>query len=252
MIIRALIALFGLIWGSFLNVVACRLIENKSIIFPRSHCPSCKQHLAWYDLIPIVSWLALKGSCRSCSQPISSLYPFIELLTAALFVLLYTHVPTDYMIAYGVLFSALIVSIRTDLEHMLISRFMSVCMIPVGITLSIAGFLPITLQESFMGAFFGYAILWSIAQLFYAITHKQGMGEGDFELLAMIGSFTGVLGAWMSMSIGSFIGSILSIAYIKLSNKGPNTKIPFGPFLALGAIIFVLYNQMIFTLLFDQ
>ena len=98
----------------------------------------------------------------------------------------------------------------------------------------------------------GYGFLFGIAQLFYWLTGKHGMGEGDFELLAMIGSFAGMFGVWMSLTIGSITGSFLSIAYILITKKGPNTKIPFGPFLALGAIVTVLYNQMILTFLMNQ
>lgn len=239
-------------WGSFLNVVAYRLINHTSIIFPGSHCPNCKHALNWYDLVPVFSWLFLRGTCRYCSTPISSLYPFIELLTAALTVVLYHSIDPHYFFSYAILFSALIVSIRTDLEYMLISRLVSLCLVPVGIGLSAIGLLPITITQSILGTLFGYILLWGTARIFKALTKKEGIGEGDFELLAMIGSFTGMFGVWMSLTIGSIAGSFLSIAYILITKKGPNTKIPFGPFLALGAIVTVLYNQMILTFLMNQ
>ena len=191
----------------------------------------------------------LHGSCRYCATPISALYPFIEMLTALLFILLYHQFYFPYLFAYGILFSALIVSIRTDLEHMLISRLVSLCLVPIGIGLSIIGWLPITPLESLFGALFGYSFLWITATLFYLVTKKEGIGEGDFELLALIGSFTGVFGAWLSLSIGSIFGSSISVAYLLITKKDSQTKIPFGPFLALGAIVFVLYNQMITTLM---
>ena len=242
-------ALVGLLWGSFLNVVAYRIIRHESIAFPRSHCPHCNHTLAWYDLVPLFSWLALKGSCRYCAAPISFLYPFIELLTASLFVLLYNQFDLPYILSYGLFFSALIVSIRTDLEHLLISRLASLCLVPIGIMLAISGWLPITGTESCLGAIFGYALLWGTAVAFKRITKKEGIGEGDFELMAMIGSFTGPMGVWLTITAGSLIGSIVSVVYLVITKKAPNTKIPFGPFLALGAIVFVLYNQMITTLM---
>jgi len=158
-------ALFGLIWGSFLNVIAWRIIRQESIVFPGSRCPTCKHSLAWYDLIPLFSYLILRGSCRYCAASISMLYPCIELLTAVLFVLLFNQFDLPYVFSYGILFSALIVSIRTDLEHMLISRMASLCLVPIGIGLSIIGWLPITPLESLFGALFGYSFLWITATI---------------------------------------------------------------------------------------
>jgi len=166
-----------------------------------------------------------------------------------LFVLLYSQFDLPYLFSYGILFSALIISIRTDLEYMLISRLVSLCLVPVGVLLSTIGWLPITVLNSTLGTLFGYSFLWITATLFRLATKKEGIGEGDFELLALIGSFTGVFGAWLSLSIGSIIGSFASIAYLLITKNDSQTKIPFGPFLALGAIIFVLYNQMITTLM---
>lgn len=238
-----------MVWGSFLNVVAYRAIHSKSIIYPRSQCTYCSHTLAWYDLVPVVSWLVLGGSCRYCSSTISALYPFIETLAALLCVLVYLSPITPLFYgAYFCLFSALIISIRTDLEYMLISRFFSLCMIPLGLLLSALHLLPITLTESVVGALLGYGSLWLTATLFRALTHKDGLGEGDFELLAMIGSFTGPLGVWFALSCGSLIGSILIALYLCITKKGPNTRVPFGPFLALGAFIYVLYNELFFTL----
>ena len=216
---------------------------------PRSHCPHCSHTLAWYDLVPVASWIQLRGSCRYCSHAISALYPFIEALTALLCVLVYLSPITPLFYgAYFCLFSALIVSIRTDLEYMLISRFFSLCMIPVGLLLTALQLLPITLTQSTLGALAGYGILWLAATLFRAATGKDGLGEGDFELLAMIGSFTGPIGVWFSLLCGSLVGSVLIALYLWITQKGPNTRVPFGPFLALGAFIYILYSQLFFTL----
>jgi prepilin signal peptidase PulO-like enzyme (type II secretory pathway) len=110
-----------LCWGSFLNVVAYRILHKKSIVKPRSQCPHCNHSLAWLDLIPVLSWVYLKGRCRYCGQPISTLYPFIEILTTLVMTLLVIMAPTRYVPAYFILFSALIVTIRSDIETMLIS-----------------------------------------------------------------------------------------------------------------------------------
>ncbi len=236
--------LLSLIWGSFLNVVAYRLINEKSIVAPRSFCPHCKTTIAWYDNIPIVSWLLLRARCRHCKKAISALYPFIELLTAAAFILLYNFEPT-YFLAYALFFSALIVTIRTDLEYMLISRMVTLALLPIGWLLSYFHLLPIDLTQSLIGSLLGFFSLFFIAQIFYLLTKKHGIGEGDFDLLALIGAFTGARGVFFTLLIGSWIGSIISIAYIIIARKNAQAKIPFGPFLALGAMSYVLWHDLI-------
>ncbi len=226
-----------LIWGSFLNVVAFRWMQNKSIITPRSYCPYCKRTIAWYDNIPVLSWVLLRAKCRSCQQSISWLYPCIELLTACSLVALYMSVPSVYFPAYFIFFSALIIIVRTDLEHMLIMQAMTLYLIPVAFALSYAQLLPISLCQSILGTSIGYGSLWSIAQLYYLLTKKQGLGSGDFDLVALIGAFTGIKGILCTLFIGSWIGSIISISYLLFTRKGMNTRIPFAPFLSAGAMV---------------
>jgi leader peptidase (prepilin peptidase)/N-methyltransferase len=150
--------------------------------------------------------------------------------------------PAHYVPAYFILFSALIVTIRSDIETMLISQYMTIFIIPVGIACSYTKLLPISVWQSLSGALFGYLFLWTIAQLFLWATGKKGMGEGDFELLALIGAFLGISGAWYSLMIGSIAGSLAGIFMIRLHKATRNTKIPFGPFLALAAIAITLYQ----------
>jgi len=234
-----------LCWGSFLNVVAYRLIRDYSVIFPRSFCPYCKQPIAWYDMIPVISWLLLRGKCRNCKKTISWLYPFIEILTAIVMVALFMRVPLLYTPAYFLFFSALIVTIRTDIETFLISRFASLFLIPIGISLSLFNVLPISVLDSIIGTVVGYLFPYIFSKIFQWITDREGIGYGDFELLAFIGSFTGLAGCWMSLVIGSVIGSLYGISQFIMGRADRATKIPFGPFLAIGAIIFVLYQDFI-------
>jgi leader peptidase (prepilin peptidase)/N-methyltransferase len=231
-------------WGSFLNVVACRLIKSQSIIYPRSHCPNCKHIIAWYDNIPVLSWLLLRAKCRFCKKPISILYPFVELLTAGSLTLLYIHQP-EYFMGYALFFSALLVIVRTDLQYMLISRLSSIGMIPFAWILSYFNILPLTLSASLLGTVVGYLTLWLVAYLFYALTKKHGLGEGDFDLLALIGSFCGIEGVFISILIGSWVGTIISLAYIAISGKNIHIKVPFGPFLAFGAMSYVIWHDVI-------
>ena len=249
MIVFVLLFFFFLCWGSFLNVVAYRLIKGTSFL-GRSACIKCDHQIAWYDLIPIISYIALHGKCRHCQQSISLLYPTIELLTAITLTFLYYQIDANYFIGYFLFFSALIVTIRTDLETMLISRWVTLALLPLGFFLSITDRIQIGPINSIMGMAVGYISLWLVNTIFYALTKKHGMGEGDFELLAMIGSFTGLIGVWATILFGSVIGSIVGTLYLYYSGTlRRNAPLAFGPFLAAGALLYILFQDEI-TLLF--
>jgi len=239
----------GLLWGSFLNVVAYRLIRNLSIIRPRSYCPACKHTLAWYDLIPVISWLLLRGKCRYCKASISWLYPAIELLAACSFTVLYSTISHHYFPAYALFFSALIITIRTDIEDLLISRFATLALIPIGIACAIFGALPLDLYLSLIGIIIGYGFLWITAFLFYRFTGRHGMGQGDLELMACIGAFTGPLGVWIVLTLGTISGLIGTLIYLMLFKRSRSIKIPFGLFLAAGALVYVLYEPFFINFL---
>lgn len=231
-------------------MVAYRLISEDSLLRSRSFCPSCKKNIAWYDLFPLLSWLILKGKCRACSAQISWLYFFIEALTTlVLFALAVLNQP-HYAIAYFMFFSALIITIRTDLEHMLISRVATIFLIPFGLLFSYLDMLPLTVTQSILGFISAYLFLYAIRALYYIFTKKIGLGLGDLELLAFIGSFIGITGWWISLLIGSLLGSVFGIVYIYLYKKNKYIKIPFGPFLALGAILYVLFEENLINLIF--
>lgn len=232
-------------WGSFLNAFSYRLLHGQDIVISRSSCPKCQQAIAWYDLLPVVSWFLLRGSCRRCKQAISWLYPLIELITPLVMVPLILGTPLLYLPAYFLFFSALIVTIRSDLEMMLISRFVTLFLIPLGFAFSWFGLLPLNIWQSLAGAALGYSFLYLIATLFRIATGKEGMGQGDLELLAFIGSFTGIIGCWISLLVGSILGSLFGLTYMVISGKKKNVKIPFGPFLAFGAMTFILLNDLI-------
>lgn len=237
-----------LCWGSFLNVVAHRGITSQSLLL-RSACPHCKQQLAWYHLIPLVSWLFLQGRCSFCAHHIPWLYPFIELLTALIFIALVQTVPFHYFFAYFIFFSALIVSIRTDIEHMLLFSFFTLGLVPVGLLASALGYLPITLLESVGGAIIGGSILWLARYLFWLIKKQEGMGLGDIELLAGIGSFVGPVGVVMTLLIGSLSGSLVGLCLLAFQKQTAQLKIPFGAFLAAGAVVYVLWQKQLLALL---
>ncbi|HXW85946.1 MAG TPA: prepilin peptidase [Candidatus Bathyarchaeia archaeon] len=239
---------FSACWGSFLNVLGYRLVREESL-FGRSHCTHCHASLAWHDLIPLFSWCWLGGACRSCKSPISWLYPAVELCTIASMLLLFIRLPLIYACTYFIFFSALIVTIRSDAETMLISRYTSIYLAPLGIFASFCGLLPIGPLDSIIGAICGYGSLYIIGALFAKIRGTTGIGQGDLELLCLIGAFTGTLGCWATVCIASFAGSLYGIIYlIATGTRHAQVKIPFGPFLALGAILFVLYGDRWMTI----
>lgn len=244
-------------WGSFLNFLAYRLVHDVSFGHARSVCPSCRYQIAWFDLFPIISWLLLRGKCRNCVLPISIIYPIIELAAILVGLSVIYLIHPSYMLSSLILISALLVTIRTDLETMLISRFVTLFLIPVAFIFSLTYFgheplLAVTISESIKGAVFGYLLLFLINKIFFFLTKKNGIGEGDMELLATIGAFTGIIGAWISLMLGSIMGSVIGVLLIyNKQNSQFGTKIPFGPFLAISAIIYVLFQNQLLTILFN-
>jgi prepilin signal peptidase PulO-like enzyme (type II secretory pathway) len=244
-----LIFITFLCWGSFLNVLGHRIVHEHLDFLKRSHCPSCEHALYWYDLIPLISFLLRLGKCRYCHQAISFLYPIIEIITALSLFLLYWFFPFYLFLAYFFYFSLLIVTIRSDLEHLLVSSWVTLYTVPIPIVLSYLGYLPIPVFDSFFGALSGYFCLWSIGKLFFWWTHKEGIGEGDFEVMALIGAWTGMLGCWFSLTLGSIIGVISGIM-MQTYQDAVDIKIPFAPCLAAGSMIFVFYAKYIVYYLF--
>jgi len=218
------------------------LVTGENFFASRSFCPKCKKIIAWYDNIPIISWIILKAKCRNCKGTISALYPFIELLTAVSMTALYLTAPKQYFFAYFIFFSALLITIRTDIEYMLISRFTTLFLIPISCIFSYFGFLPITLTGSLLGILLGYGFLFAASKIFYYLRKKEGLGQGDLELLALIGAFLGPAGCWISLFLGSIAGSIYGLVYMIIC-KNKDEKLPFGHFLALGAMCYVLFGQ---------
>lgn len=229
-------------------MVGYRILRDQSIIIPGSYCPECKHCLCWYDNIPLISYFLLGGKCRYCHAKISYLYPLIELITAITLLLLIILVPSEYWAGYFIFFSALIVTIRTDLEQMLISRYATLMLVPVGWILSAIEWLPISLYESVIGSIIGYGILWGIGHIFTRITGKVGLGQGDLEMLAFIGAFTGPAGCGLTLTIASAIGALTGLLYTSIFNQKKTVMIPFGPFLALGATIYTLFQNEAFLL----
>jgi leader peptidase (prepilin peptidase)/N-methyltransferase len=241
--------ILGLIVGSFLNVCIYRLPLKKSIILPSSFCPKCGVKIKPWDNIPILSYLILKGRCRNCGERISMRYPIVELLNSVLYLFAYTHYGLSYHLFFILIFlSSMIVITFIDIDYQIIPDSITLPGILIGIiagtffmpdpfspNLSILGF-----RDSFLGFLIG-----GISFYLIAVVSRGGMGGGDIKMMAMIGAFLGWKSVFLTTFIGSVVGSFFGIFLMILKGKGRKTKIPFGPFLALGSIITLFFGNNI-------
>ncbi|MBM7556890.1 prepilin peptidase [Halanaerobacter jeridensis] len=235
-----LVFIFGLMIGSFLNVVIYRLPQEESIVFPSSHCPDCGTELQAIDLIPVVSFLWNKGHCRYCGSKISYQYPLVELLTALIFILLYhQYYLTMQFVVYALLASALIAVSIIDLQHLIIPNQITYPGIIVAFLLSF-----LNPEISYINSLLG--ILGPALLLFLiAVVSRGGLGMGDVKLIAVLGGFIGWQKALVAIFIGSIIGSIIGLYLIVVSDKGLKSKLPLGVFLSLGGLVMILWGQEI-------
>jgi len=233
----------GLMVGSFSNVCVYRIPRGESIAFPGSHCPACDHDIAWYDNIPLLSWLILKGRCRHCSGKISARYPFLEALMGISWALLAYHFgPTPQLFQAIILASLLWILTLIDLETGLLPNVLTLPGMVVGLLFAWwFGFL----FDALVGAAAGYGVFWLIARLFLLLTGKEGMGYGDFKLLAMLGAFMGWQALPFIVFVSSFMGVIIGLIYLKLAHKDRQAQIPFGPYLALAGMLWFLWGEPI-------
>ncbi len=237
------VLLFGAVIGSFLNVCIYRLPREESVAWPASHCPACRQPIAVYDNIPIVSYLILQGRCRACRVPISVQYPLVEAANAIGYVLVFWMFGfTAVACVYAALLSALIVITGTDLSHTMIPDAVTLPGIAVGLICA-AVILPIGLLDSIFGVVLGGGTLWFLAWVSPYIFGKEGMGGGDIKLMAMVGAFIGWQPVLLAIMIGSFLGSLVGGGLIAVGIMRREQYIPFGPFLAVGSILALLFHQ---------
>lgn len=230
-----LLTVFGLAVGSFLNVCIYRLPRRESLNWPASHCTSCDRPLSWYENIPIVSWLVLRGRCRSCRAAISPTYPVVEAVTGAVFLAGYFLYGVTPLLAARLLFAcAMIVLFAIDLRHRILPNVITVPGILVGIALSL--FLPPGVRSSFIGLALGGGVLYAVGEAYYRLRGVEGMGMGDVKMLAMIGAFLGWPLMLLTLVLASFAGSVIGVAMIATRRGGMQAALPFGTFLAVGAL----------------
>ena len=237
--------IFGALVGSFLNVCIFRLPNEESIIWPGSHCPHCEKPIRFYDNIPLISFLVLKGKCRDCRAPISLQYPLVEGITAlSTLFLIIKFVPSLSYLVYFAFVSALIVITVIDLYHQIIPDVISLPGIGVGLLVSLI--IPqITFSNSLIGVLLGGGSLFLVATLYQWLFKREGMGGGDVKLLAMIGAFLGWKAVLLTILLSSLIGSVTGILMMVVKGKDFKYAIPFGPFLSLGAVISLFYGEEI-------
>jgi leader peptidase (prepilin peptidase)/N-methyltransferase len=233
--IEIIVLAFGLIIGSFCNVVVYRLPQGKSIVTPGSQCRSCARSIRPWDNIPVLSYFLLRGRCRLCKEPISIRYPVVECISGVLFVLFYLKFGLSMtFVVYALLTSTLVIVALIDLDHKIIPNTITLPGMAMGLGLSI-GVLPIAPLASLCGLLIGGAIFYLIA-----LVSKGGMGGGDIKLIAMIGAFLGVHGGLFTIFASALLGSVVGLMLILLGKKGRKDRVPFGPFLSCGAILFML------------
>jgi leader peptidase (prepilin peptidase) / N-methyltransferase len=238
--------LFGAIIGSFANVCILRVPADESIVVPGSRCPECKQPVAWYDNIPLLSWLWLRGRCRSCREPISFRYFVVELLTALAAIAVYLRVGlgVEWLILFTFV-AALIIITFIDLDHRIIPDVISLPGIVVGFLLSLRGAPGPGPLSSGIGILVGGGLLLAVAWGYYALTGREGMGGGDIKLLGMVGAFLGWQSVPFTMLLSSLTGSLVGVSLMWWTGSDTKYAIPFGPFLALGAITYIFCGDQI-------
>jgi leader peptidase (prepilin peptidase)/N-methyltransferase len=235
---------FGAIVGSFLNVCIHRLPLGASIVWPSSACPHCKRELSWYENIPVASYLVLRARCRTCKAPISARYPFVEALTCAMFVGAWWYYGPGPLLASRLVFGcALIVLFAIDLEHHLLPNVITLPGIVVGVAFSLItepGWI-----ASLIGVLAGGGLLYLVAVAYYRIRHEEGWGMGDPKMLAMIGAFLGWKLMLLTLLAGSLTGTVIGLSLIAAGRGSMKYALPFGCFLAVGALLSAAIGQPI-------
>ena len=240
--VNGFIFFIGMCIGSFLNVCIYRIPAGKSIVRPASACPNCGAVIRWYDNIPLLSYLILRGRCRGCDTHISIRYPIIEVL-CGLFAMT-CGLQYGYglpALVYFILIAALLVITFIDIDHRIIPDIISLPGIPLGFICSFL--LPqLKWSDSLIGILAGGGSLLAVAWGYQLITGKDGMGGGDVKLLAMIGAFLGWKGVLFTIMASSLIGTVIGVVLMMRSGKDMKMAVPFGPFLATGAIIYIFWG----------
>ncbi len=268
----------GAVIGSFLNVVIHRIPNEQSIVFPNSTCPKCSTPITPFDNIPVLSWLLLRGKCRSCQAPISFRYPAVEILTAVLFLVVFAVVGLNFFLPVALTFSAIMLAlIFIDAEHMILPNVITYPLLAGVLVLrvvfpifglqqffndfsympavSLANYPPVlvSLIGAFLGALMGGGTLWLIGAVWKKLRGVEAMGLGDVKMMFGVGALLGWRLAFLSIFLAAFSGAVIGIIVIaKQKNRNLQTQIPFGIFLGIGSIISLLFGDSLIRWYFSK
>jgi leader peptidase (prepilin peptidase)/N-methyltransferase len=245
--VEALIALFGLAWGSFLNVVIYRLPHGLNLALPPSHCPQCETRIKLHHNIPVLSWVLLGGKCRSCGTKIPATYLLVEVLTPLSFLALYLNFGLSLHFFISCLFtSGLLALTFIDFYHQILPDQITLPGLVLG--LAYAFFRDdLTLRQSLIGAVVGAGILLLVYGTYWLIRRREGLGMGDVTLMLMVGAFLGWRGSVLTLILGSFLGALVGVYIIVVRKQDTQFALPFGTFLAPAAFVALVWGERIIT-----
>ena len=260
-LVLGFVFLFGACWGSFLNVCVFRIPNEISLVFPGSRCPSCLHDIAWHDNLPVIGWLRLRGRCRNCKGRISIRYPLIEALTGGAFLAIWLRFgPTAVTAVYFLVMFGLLLGTLVDLEHYIIPDRVSLGGIFLGLGLSwlVPALHPdatsrsMALYHSATGAALGWGSLHLVSIIGKVLLKKDAMGLGDVKLLAAIGAFFGWEAVLFTIVASSFLGSVIGLLFVLVRGREGGTRIPFGPYLAMGAVLWMFEGARVVAWYLDR
>jgi len=243
LLLGAFVFVFGAVIGSFLNVCIYRLPEQQSIAKPLSQCPHCHHPIRFYDNIPLISYLILKGKCRDCGEKISWRYPLVELITAilALFLFAKFYLTINFLVFF--IFTAVLIVITfIDLDHQIIPDLLTLPGIPIFFLLAVF-VVGVPWMEAAIGLLIGGGVLFVIALGYEVITKREGMGGGDIKLLAMIGGFLGWKSLIFVLLFSSLLGAVIGVALMLIKKEDMKYAVPFGPFLSAAAVAYLFWGD---------
>ena len=237
------ITVLGAALGSFLNVLIYRLPEETSIIFPASRCPHCRKAIRFYDNIPVISYILLKGRCRECHEKISFRYPLVELITAVISLLLFWKFGLAFQYLFSFIFvCALMVITFIDLDHQIIPDVITLPGIPIFFLAAVFA-MNLRFLDAFLGFLIGGGCLYGIAFVYELVTKREGMGGGDIKLLAMIGAFLGWQSLLFVLLVSSLLGAVVGISLMMVKGQDMKYAVPFGPFLSFAAVAYIFFGD---------
>ena len=249
-----LVVILGGLWGSFANVCIYRLPQEKGVVSGRSYCPKCKKKIVWYDNIPLISYFLLSGKCRKCKKKISGQYALVEFISILSFLIVYYLYAISLTSVFLMILSlSFIIIFFIDLKHYIIPNVLTFSMMVLGFVKSFDPNLNPMFPNyinSLIGGIIGYGIIWSIIFFYKQIRKKEGMGLGDAKLFAVIGFWFG----WISIPFIIFLSSVIALISVvpdlMKNSKKLSTQIPFGPYIILGTLIYLVFKNNLTSLLY--